>query len=73
MTYQGYDNFRALAVDKVGEVTSFGFNVIGFIGDHTLAVAIIIIVLFLFYRIFIHPIMKAQDKLEREYWEEEEK
>lgn len=48
MKYQGYDNFSELAVDKVEQVTSLGFNVIGFIGNHTLGVAITIIVLFLF-------------------------
>lgn len=66
MTYQGYDNLSVLVFNKAGQITSLGFDVIRFISDHTLGVAVLGIILVILYNIFVRPILEAQRKLEEE-------
>ena len=50
MTYQDYTNFSEYASHEVSRFTELGF--MSFLGDHTLGVAITIMVLFVLYKIF---------------------
>ena len=66
MEYQGYNNFSEFTSDKVHEISSLGFNVTGFIGNHTFGIAVAVFLLFIGYKIYIEPAMKGEREEEEE-------
>lgn len=60
MEYQGYNNFSEFTSDKAEQVSSLGIDITGFIGNHTFGIAIMILLLFVGYKIYIEPVMRGE-------------
>ncbi len=62
MNYKDFPNFTEYVNHNATQITELGF--VSFMGDHTMATAIVIMVSFVAYKIFVEPIFKEEKKLE---------
>ncbi len=66
MQNQDYTNLNELVSVRAEQLTSLGFDVIGFIGNHTLGFAVTLFILIIAYKWFASLEGKKEEEMEKE-------